>query len=171
HRAVSLRSVLCLIAMLFVTPQLKADASNHPLPDRLTHAEANSSAKKLVQVQCLSTGDGYLKARLTGAIQAELDWRNGNMSCAGSVRPTGGLRLRFAQVGNTTHPLVLLFGISGIHAGMSGKVLAVNVTIMREGRGEFYSTQGDKCIIDELTQSLLPGAPTQKRSYRVEAHG
>ena len=93
------------------------------------------------------------------------------MNCAGSVRPSGGLRLRFAQATKTTHPLVLLFGIGGIHAGANGKVLAVNVTIIREGRGEFYSTQGDKCIVDNLTQSLLPGAPTQKRSYRVEAHG
>jgi hypothetical protein len=108
---------------------------------------------------------------LTGAIQAELDWRNSNMNCAGSVRPSGGLRLRFAQASGTTHPLVLLFGIGGVHAGENGKVLAVNVTIMREGRGEFYSTQGDKCVVDDLTQSLLPGAPTQKRSYRVEAHG
>jgi hypothetical protein len=79
--------------------------------------------------------------------------------------------LRFSQPSSSKHPLALLFGISGIGAGKSGKVLAANVTIMREGRGEFYSTQADKCTIDELEQSVMPGRPTRKVSYRVEAHG
>jgi len=122
-------------------------------------------------VQCLSTGDGYLRARLSGAINSEIDWHN-KMNCEGSVRPGGGLRLRFSEpANNLQHPLVLLFGIKGIDEGKAGNVLAVNITIMREGRGEFYSTQGDKCIVDSLTQTILPGMPTRKRSYRVEARG
>src|SRR5207253_714801 len=115
------------------------------------HHGSNSSASNKLQVQCLSTADGYLSARLTGSIQAELDWRNNAMSCAGSVRPGGGLRLRFSQLPKLNkHPLALLFGISGISEGKNGKVLSANITIMREGKAEFYSTQGDKCVIDQL---------------------
>lgn len=93
------------------------------------------------------------------------------MACEGSIRPNGGLRLKFTQPGSSVHRLALLFGISGIHAGQDGKVLATNVTIIREGNGEFYSTQGDKCVVDNLHQNLIPGSPTRKRSYAVEAHG
>jgi len=158
--------------LLFTTLQALADTKTAASSSAEIHQESRSSAKGKLQVQCLSTGNGYLRARLTGSIQAELDWRNDKMNCAGSVRPGGGLRLRFGQrVSANKHPLALLFGISDIGAGKNGKVLAANITIMREGRGEFYSTQGDRCTIDELTQSLLPGRPTRNRSYRVEARG
>lgn len=163
---------LCLIIALLPLAQPVAGATG---PDSKHHSAVetgSSSAREKPQVHCLATGDGYLRARLTGSIQAELDWRNDAMNCLGSVRPGGGLRLRFGHAyGKGAHPLVLLFGINAIHEGEAGKVLAANLTIMREGKGEFYSTQGDKCTIDQLRQSLVPGVPTRKRSYRVEAHG
>jgi hypothetical protein len=145
---------------------LHASAAESPEP-----VAGQQSSNSHQQARCLNTGDGYLRARLNGAINIELDWHN-NMICEGSARPGGGLRLRFSQPpDNVKYPLVLLFGINGVREGQGGKVLAVNVTIMREGRGEFYSTQGDKCIVDELKQAVIPGAPTKKLSYRVEAHG
>jgi len=158
--------------LLFVASPGAADP-NAAVSSKPTKQDGSSfSTKNKVQVQCLSTQDGYLRARLTGSIQAELDWRNSQLSCAGSVRPGGGLRLRFSQLPQTNkHPLALLFGISGIVEGANGKVLSANVTIMREGKAEFYSTQADKCTIDDLKQTLLPGSPTRKRSYRVEARG
>ncbi|HEX2586158.1 MAG TPA: hypothetical protein VHL14_13595 [Steroidobacteraceae bacterium] len=170
-----MRSVLCLMMLLFIAMPVAmpaiADTEMATSGNSAAQHESSSSANSKVQVQCLSTRDGYLRARLTGSIQAELDWRNQSMNCAGSVRPTGGLRLRFSQPSTSKHPLVLLFGISEIGAGKSGKVLSANVTIMREGKAEFYSTQGDKCTIDELKQTVLPGRPTRKVSYRVEARG
>jgi hypothetical protein len=123
-----------------------------------------------VQVRCLGSAQGYLNARLSGAINAEINWSKG-VACEGSIRPNGGLRLKFSQPGISAHRLALLFGISGIHAGQDGKVLATNVTIMREGNGQFFSTQGDKCVVDNLHQRLMPGSPTRKRTYAVEAHG
>ncbi len=169
--AYCLLSVACLMILLTVAPvAIGADANkvNNHLNQDAVNARSNHNS----QIQCLSSGDGYLRARLNGSLQAELDWRNNNLNCAGSVRPDGnGLRLRFSHAMHSTHPLILLFGIKDIHEGESGKVLAVNVTIIREGRGEFYSTQGDKCTIDQLQQSVLPGSPTKNHSYRVEAHG
>jgi hypothetical protein len=160
-----------MIMVLSVTAP-GADAKEPDASRALNYPAAGATANAQTPAPCLTTNDGYLRARLTGSIQAELDWRNDATSCTGSARPGGGLRLRFSHAfGNTAHPLVLLFGINAIHAGESGKVLAVNLTIMREGEGEFYSTQGDKCTIDRLQQTVVPGMPTRKRSYRVEAHG
>lgn len=96
------------------------------------------------------------------------------MSCAGSVRPNdGGIRMRFAGLSTHGEPaLVLLFGITGLKEGESGKALPVNLTIMREGAGEFYGTQGDgRCTIDTISQEPLKGIPLRQRAYRVVARG
>src|SRR5688500_648974 len=64
--------------------------------------------------QCLASGDGYLRARLSGAIAAELDWKNDGTECIGAIRPTdGGIRMRFSRTG-TAEPgtIALVFGIS-----------------------------------------------------------
>jgi hypothetical protein len=134
----------------------------------------DSRTAETVQVQCLPDGAAFLRARLTGAINTELEWRDRELSCAGSVRPNPeGIRLRFAGVSSNGEPaLVLLFGITGLKEGASGKALPVNLTIMREGTGEFYGTQGDnKCTIDAISQEPLKGVPLRQRAYRVVARG
>lgn len=96
------------------------------------------------------------------------------MQCTGAVRPTdGGIRVRFAgSAGLDQESLVLVFGIAGLREGTSAKTLAVNLTVIREGTGQFYSTQGDdKCMLDEVTQEPLIGIPHRSRSYRVVARG
>jgi hypothetical protein len=132
----------------------------------------NSAAAK--PPQCLPDHSAFLRARLNGAINAELSWRNAGLSCAGSVRPNEqGIRLRFSSVPKKgEHALVLLFGISGLKEGESGKALPTNLTIIREGTGEFYGTQGDnKCTVDEILQQPLNGIPLRQRAYRVIARG
>lgn len=122
---------------------------------------------------CLPDGQGYLKARLSGAVQAELVWGNADTECTGAVRPDGGLRVRFSHKdGSDSGRLVLLFGIAGLREGQSAKALPVNVTVIREGQGEFYSTQGDnKCTLDQIRQEPLVGIPHRTRSYRIVARG
>lgn len=175
----------------------------------------------------------YLRARISGAIREEIDWRHEHMECSGTIRPTdGGIRLRFSRP--TTPPsadqpvggpedllshdrrtspsivprqpdrerlavgdaapesasagsmapgtagsatatlpdaLVLVFGIT-LREGRSGRNLPVNLTVIREGRGEFYSTQGDdKCMLDEVTQQPIAGIPRRSRSYRIVGRG
>jgi hypothetical protein len=67
---------------------------------------------------------------------------------------------------------VLLFGIGALREGQSAKALPVNVTVIREGLGEFYSTQGDnKCTLDDVRQEPLVGIPRRSRSYRIIARG
>ena len=120
---------------------------------------------------CLPDGGGFLKARLSGAVQAELVWGNEGTECTGAVRPDGGLRIRFSHDDGEGR-LVLLFGVAGLREGRSAKALPVNVTVIREGLGEFYSTQGDnKCTLDEVRQEPLVGIPHRSRSYRIIARG
>lgn len=133
----------------------------------------NSHVASGVQVQCLPDGSAFLRARLNGAIDAELSWADRDLTCAGSVRPNAeGIRLRFAAAGDRQSGLVLLFGITGLKEGESGKALPVNLTIIREGSGEFYGTQGDKkCTVDEVRQEPLQGIPLRQRAYRVTGRG
>ena len=122
---------------------------------------------------CLPDGTGSLEARLSGAVRAELVWGNEDTECTGAVRPDGGIRVRFShEDGEDGGRLVLLFGIAGLREGQSARALPVNVTIIREGLGEFYSTQGDnKCTLDEVRQQPLVGIPHRSRSYRIIARG
>jgi hypothetical protein len=158
--------------------------------------------------RCLAQGDGYLQARISGSIQAELDWGNEGMQCTGAVRPAGkGIRIRFSRPGtavgdaaldahgaaedatrkhdrerkaeagspagvDAARGLVLVFGVTGLREGQSARALPVNLTVIREGRGQFYSTQGDdKCLLDDVTQTPIIGLPRRSRSYRIVARG
>jgi hypothetical protein len=133
----------------------------------------NDSEHAPAAASCLPDGQGYLKARLSGAVQAELVWGNEGTECTGAVRPDGGLRIRFSHKdGAEGHRLVLLFGVAALREGQSAKALPVNVTVIREGLGEFYSTQGDnKCTLDDVRQEPLIGIPHRSRSYRIIARG
>ncbi len=122
---------------------------------------------------CLPDGTGYLRARIDGALKAELNWNNADMQCTGAVRPTdGGVRMRFTAALPSGETLVLVFGIASMREGVAGKNLPVNLTVIREGSGEFYGTQGDdKCMLDELQQQPLMGIPHRSRAYRAVARG
>jgi hypothetical protein len=136
--------------------------------------EAAQDGPETPSVICLPDGDGYVRARITGALNAELTWDNDGTECTGALRPTdGGARMRFSRsdpAGDA--PLVLLFGVAGLREGEPAPLLPVNVTVMREGAGEFYSTQGDdKCMLENVRQTPIAGAPHDLRSYRVAARG
>jgi hypothetical protein len=68
--------------------------------------------------------------------------------------------------------VTIVFGIANLREGQRARAVPVNVTVMREGTGEFYSTQGDdKCMLDEVRQEPIVGIPHRSRSYRVIARG
>jgi len=126
---------------------------------------------------CLPEGGGFLRARLSGAVDADLSWNNEDTECSGATRPSGGVRIRFSHDFGKTPAggelrLVLLFGIPGLREGMPSHDLPVNLTIIREGAGEFFGTRGDdKCSIEKLEQRAIAGIPMRNRSYRVTARG
>ena len=122
---------------------------------------------------CLATGNGYLKARLGGEINTEINWANAGTACEGMPRPDGrGLRLSFARVlGPDGHRLVIVFGVAHVGENESGKALPVNVTVIVEGASLIYGTRGDdKCIVDRLRSQPL-ASNSKARIYRVEARG
>ncbi len=122
--------------------------------------------------KCLPAGDGYLRARLSGAVKTELNWGNDGTECTGAVRPTdGGIRMRFSRP-DGAGKMVLVFGIAQLREGKAARNIPVNVTLIREGAGEFFSTQGDdKCTLDAVSQAVIVGIPRRARSYQVTARG
>ena len=167
HCASRLHSLLvnAVIGLLTLGASCKVHAQPPAARDDVTNQPAPAS--------CLPDGHGYLKARISGALQAELAWGNDDTECTGAVRPDGGLRIRFSRYERLDDSrLVLLFGVAGLREGQSAKDLPVNVTVIREGKGEFYSTQGDnKCTLDDVKQEPLVGPPHRTRSYRITARG
>lgn len=135
---------------------------------------AESTAPSDAKDGCLPGGAGYMRARIAGALNAELRWDNETVECTGAVRPTdGGVRARFSgPEPEGEGKLVLVFGVAKLREGDKVRLSPVNVTVMREGRGEFYSTQGDdKCMLDEAKLEPIVGIPHRSRSYRFIARG
>jgi len=120
---------------------------------------------------CQPSQEGYLRARLKGSIDTELDWSN-TPQCLGASRPTGdGVRLLFKgpASGGDGSALLIVIGAGPLNAGESRRQVPANITVIREGSGEFFATQGDdKCALDDVTQQLLDPA---KHRFRLTARG
>jgi hypothetical protein len=132
-------------------------------------AQAPPPAAGPAPAGCLASGDGYLRAHLAGALDADLDWPNSGTHCEGeSRRSPQGVRLSFSRPGGSTPDLLFVFGISGVREGEAARALGVNLTIFVQGTSDVYATLGDaRCTIDSLTQRQLEPAGT----YRLEARG
>ena len=118
---------------------------------------------------CLTFGDGYLRARLAGAIDANVDWPNSGTRCEGGPRDKPpGVRLSFRRAHGGKTDLLFVFGITGVREGQPAHEAAVNLTIIVQGTNRIYGTLGDsRCTVDSLTQRRLG----KEGAYRVEARG
>jgi hypothetical protein len=122
---------------------------------------------------CLPTGNGYLKARIRGALNLDIDWRNAELECDGGPRPDGsGIRVAFAGPKRADgRRLRLVFGVSTAREGRGGRSLPTNLTLIVEGAQRLYTTRGeDHCTVDTLSQQRLHTAGTPRR-YRIVARG
>lgn len=122
-------------------------------------------------MRCAPAAEGALRARLQGAIDVELDWSAPQTpQCLGGLRPQGdGLRLVYkGEVDGT--PLLIVIGVASLERDTrNARNVPANLTLVREGAGAFYSTQGDdKCALDEVLQEPLAG---QAGRYRLSARG
>ena len=119
---------------------------------------------------CVPAETGSLRARLQGALDVEIDWGADASHCQGGVRPQGdGIRLLYKGYEPATGPLLLVFGAAPLRPGESARNVPVNVTVIREGTGQFFATQGDdKCAFDAVTQTPLDANPGL---YRLEGRG
>lgn len=119
---------------------------------------------------CRPADEGSIEARLQGAIDAELAWGPDSDHCLGGVRPGGdGLRLVYKGRVPGHGALLLVLGAGPLRPGESARNVPVNLTVVREGTGQFFATQGeDKCAFDEVRQSPVAAAPGR---YRLEGRG
>jgi hypothetical protein len=117
----------------------------------------------------LATGDGYLRAKIAGAVDARLDWPNSGTRCEGESRDQPpGVRMSFQRAAGGRPNLLLVFGLTGVRQGEPAREVKVNLTVIVQGTSRIFGTLGDaRCTVDSLTQRALatPGA------YRIEARG
>jgi len=70
---------------------------------------------------CLPAGNGYLRARIRGAMNLDIDWHNAEIECDGGLRPDGsGLRVSERQVRRLLGKLKDQ-GDHGVIHGLSGR--------------------------------------------------
>jgi len=120
---------------------------------------------------CLADGSGYLRARIRGAFNIDLDWKDAALQCSGEARPDGsGLRMTFAGSGPGGKSMRLVFGVALAREGRPGRELPTNLTVLLDG-GRVFATRGDdKCTLDQLTQRPLPRRGA-RRAWRIEGRG
>jgi hypothetical protein len=160
-------------------PQPVIQIPQHPGPGLDPNADQQMDpdlVKKLTpgHTACLGDGTGYVRARIRGALNMDLSWKDAQLACSGEARPDGsGLRVSFAGPGPGGKVLRLVFGVKSAHEGAAGRELPTNLTVLLDG-GRIFATQGDdKCTLDQLSQRQLPAAPAGSavRAWRIEAHG
>lgn len=159
-----------MIPIILLTVLMLWSAAAAPAtPAALPAAAAPAAAKPTAATACLSSGDGYFRARVAGAVEANIDWPNSGTRCEGESRDKpAGVRLSFQRAAGGTNNLLFVFGITGVRAGQSVRETGTNLTVIVQGKHRIFGTLGDKrCTVDSLTQRALaaPGA------YRVEARG
>ncbi len=161
-------AVLATVLSVVVVPNLWATAA--PTAALPTGAVPTATAG------CLPSHDGFLRLRMRGAADADIDWHDGELHCEGGPRPEGrGRRVAFAGTARTAgtagsgHQMRIVFGIGAAHSGERN--LPVNITVIFEGERRLYSTYGDdKCTIDSLREEPWRGDGAA-RWRRITARG
>jgi len=151
-------------------------ASGPPIvmPQGALPAPAGTAPGAAAPRGCLPGGNGYLRARIRGALNVDIDWHNAELECDGGPRPDGsGIRVSFAGPKRTDgHRLRLVFGVNAAREGRGARDLPTNLTVIVEGAQRLYTTRGeDHCTVDSLSEQRLPTPGKKPRSYRVVARG
>jgi hypothetical protein len=183
--AVVLRMLLCACAVCVTACGRQHAASATPAatsatPDTAaatsTDAPPTAVAPAALASNCLPTQDGYLRLRMRGDANMDIDWHDADMHCDGGPRPgQKGLRLTFAGpipgAAPAAHHLRFVFGIAATPGAREQRNVAANVTVIFEGERKLFSTAGDgRCTIDEFSEQPLP-APANPNLRRLTARG
>src|SRR5689334_19497553 len=137
-------------------------------------ASIAGAAEPAKKTGCLPSGNGFLRARIRGALNLDIDWRNAELECEGAARPDGsGIRLSFAGPIHTDgRRMRMVFGVADAAEGNNGSALPTNLTVIFEGEKRLFATRGDdRCTVDKLNQERFGALGGPTRSYRVVARG
>lgn len=138
-------------ALLFVAALLVAC---HEAPE-----PARPSSEESEDIASTCGNAGYLRARLSGALSADIDWPDAALRCASMRRPGDrGVRLRFSGEVRGER-LALIIALPDLGAGETGAGFDSVVTITVEGSARFFSTPKlGACWADIETNTPLPDA-------------
>jgi hypothetical protein len=151
-----------------------AGDSAYTAPPVANAAATVAPAAALAGHGCLPSGNGYLHARIRGALNIDVDWENAEIDCDGGPRPDGsGLRVSFAGPPHGDgRRMRMVFGVGSVHEGHNGHDLPTNLTVIFEGEDRLFATRGsDHCTVDELRQERVGALGGPKRSWRIIARG
>lgn len=139
------------------------------IPPAGSLAETPSTPVASSNSSCLPSGDGYLRARVAGAIDTVIDWPNSGTRCQGEAKNVPpGIRLSFQRASAANPNLLFVFGLTGIREGQPAHATGVNLTVILQGTDRIFGTLGDsRCTVDSLSQK--PAGPPGL--YRVEVRG
>lgn len=131
------------------------------------------AASPAVATACLPDAGGYLRARLRGDVDLDIDWREPALVCTGMPRPDGeGIRLRFSAALPDGGTLAFVFAPPGLPPGRDARAVPVNVTVLQESAGRIYGTRGEqRCLLDDVKQEKLSEPPAGAQSWIVAARG
>ena len=164
-----LRACLTILSALSL-PVLTGATPANPAPP----AGSAPAAAPAARHGCLPTGNGYLRARIRGALNVDIDWHNGELECDGGPRPDGsGVRVSFAGPSHADGRRIrMVFGVRSVREGRTGRELPTNLTVIFEGDQRLFATRGeDHCTVDDLRQERLGALGGPKRSWRIVARG
>ena len=158
-----------LTVLLFANIPAMAADSDAPATTSPSAAPAAKQAAAALAVSCLPSGDGYLHARLGGALDQTIDWPDSGTRCQGESRnEPPGVRLSFQRDRAGKENLLFVFGLTGVREGQPAHEIGTNLTLIVQGTSKIYGTQGDsRCTVDSLTQTPT----TTAHAYRLEARG
>ena len=145
-----------------------------PPSPAITTPPANTAAAGTAAKGCLPSGNGYLRARIRGALNLDIDWHDAEIECDGGSRPNGsGIRVSFAgPLKSDGRRLRMVFGVGDAKEGTSGRELPTNLTVIFEGENRLFTTRGqDRCTVDQLEQQRVGALSGTRRTYRIVARG
>jgi hypothetical protein len=165
----ALLAATCTVALALPADGAADDAAPkpNPKPNVQGHAGARTAG-------CLPERNGYVRARIHGALDVEINWRDAELECEGDARPDGsGIRVIFAgPLRPDGRRMRLVFGVTSAGEGAEGHALPTNLTVIIEGRSALFATRGDdKCTVDRLRQERIRNGSDTGRAYRVVARG
>ena len=104
--------------------------------------------------------DGSLSVAVYGAIQGEIDWNAGDLSCSGMPRPDGaGARMHFAGTlgdGGEARSLAFIISLPELGREQTARETPARITLMEENNGRFFSTaEAPVCWSDVSEQRLV----------------
>ena len=165
-RGMNLLPVAAALGVLLASPGIGAEPTPTPaVPKNPTEQHPKG---------CLPSGNGYLRARIRGSLNLDIDWHDAEIECDGGSRPDGsGIRVSFAgPLKSDGRRLRMVFGVGDAKEGSAGRELPTNLTVIFEGENRLFTTRGqDRCTVDQLEQQRVGALGGSRRTYRIVARG